>query len=194
MTHPINLLSRRAAASLLRRGAVGVFPTDTILGLVASALKPAAVERLYRLRRRPTHKASIILIGRRRDLAQFDLDLNSERRRFLRRYWPGPISIILPLTARGRARWSHLHRGGNTLAFRLPAERYLRQLLKISGPLVAPSANPAGQAPARTLAEAVAYFGPRLDFYARRAASSANRNRPSKIVDLTGKKPMVIRS
>ncbi len=187
------LVSRPIAATLIRHGAVGVLATDTILGLVASALDRSAVERLYRLRGRPTRKPSIILIGRWCDLHQFDLDLTPARRRSLHHYWPGPFSLILPLTARGRKRWPHLHRGGKTLALRLPADNYFRRLLVASGPLIAPSANPEGQRPAATLLEARAYFGNQLAFYAPRRGAKSLR-RPSTLIDLTGEKPRVIRS
>jgi L-threonylcarbamoyladenylate synthase len=58
-----------------------------------------------------------------------------------------------------------LHRGTKTLAFRLPSSQSLRTLLIETGPLIAPSANPEGQAPAQNITEAKKYFGDLVDFY-----------------------------
>ena len=76
--------------------------------------------------------------------------------------WPGKVSAILPCPSR---EFSYLHRGTKTLAFRLPKKGDLRELLKKTGPLAAPSANPEGLEPAKTVKEAKGYFGDAVDFY-----------------------------
>ncbi|OJI08730.1 MAG: hypothetical protein COV08_03170 [Candidatus Vogelbacteria bacterium CG10_big_fil_rev_8_21_14_0_10_49_38] len=63
------------------------------------------------------------------------------------------------------ALFAYLHRGTQTLAFRLPARDDLRALLRQTGPLVAPSANPEGYPPATNLFETQAYFGDQVSFY-----------------------------
>jgi len=80
----------------------------------------------------------------------------------LNEYWPGPVSIILPCES---DKFAYLHRGTNSLAFRLPAKPELIETLKQTGPLVAPSANPEGMPPAKTIRKAKAYFGDAADFY-----------------------------
>ena len=76
--------------------------------------------------------------------------------------WPGPVSIILPCTAE---KWAHLHKGKGTLAFRCPRDMWLSEILRETGPLVAPSANPEGENPAKTIEEAQNYFGDSVKCY-----------------------------
>jgi L-threonylcarbamoyladenylate synthase len=146
---------------LLKDGAIGVIPTDTVYGIVASADNEMAVNRLYATRPRDPEKACIVLIGNLDQItdvaAWHDADV-----RIIERYWPGPVTIALPITDRTP---SYLHRREQTMAYRLPDFPDLQKLLLQAGPVIAPSANPEGLPPATTLAEAQAYFDDRVDFY-----------------------------
>ena len=185
-------------AAALARGAVGVIPTDTIYGVVARALAPRAVARVYKLRRRNPKKPFIILIHSASALAAFGVALDTSRRAsrhgyrraFLAEAWPGPVSVILPLAPRAAKKYAYLHRGTRALAFRVPADAALCTLLKKTGPLVAPSANPEGEPPAKSIKEAEKYFGAGADFYvdAGRITGGA-----SSLIDLTGREPIVLR-
>ena len=146
----------------LTRGGVIVMPTDTIYGVVAQALVSSAVDRIYVIKGRDEHKPFIILLSDMHDLAQFGIVPTSAQEKVVSGVWPGPVSIILPCTD---SRFSYLTRGGETLAFRVPADESLRNILKEVGPLVAPSANPQGFPPAKTIEEARSYFGSRVDGY-----------------------------
>lgn len=150
------------AAPLIKAGKVGVIPTDTIYGLVANALIPDAVARVYRLKEREPGKPCIVLIPDVSELKRFGISLSARDRAALSRVWPGAVSVILPCA---EERFSYLHRGTKTLSFRSPADGWLKEFLKASGPLVAPSANPEGAPPARDVNEAKRYFGNRVDFY-----------------------------
>jgi len=147
---------------ILKAGGIGVMPTDTIYGLVGSALSEKTVERIYKVRKRIPEKPLIILIGLTRDLNLFKIKLDKYSKEILNRIWPGKISVILPCQSE---KFSYLHRGTKTLAFRLPADVRLRNLLRKTGPLVAPSANPEGLRPAKNIEEAKKYFGKKIDFY-----------------------------
>jgi L-threonylcarbamoyladenylate synthase len=144
------------AARRLSLGEVGVLPTDTLYGLVGSALKPAVVERVYALRRRELGKPMIVLISGWEDFERFHLGIEKQTRQLLEKVWPGPVSVVLPAAGDGL---SYLHRGTGSIAFRMPAKPELRALLQMAGPIVAPSANLAGEPPAQNIAEAKAYFG-----------------------------------
>lgn len=152
----------RAVAEILRRGGVGVVPTDTLYGLVGSAFSPQAVERIYRLRRRDKNKPMIVLISSWNDLRELGIKIDFQTKKLLNKFWPEKFSVILPSPGR---RFVYLHRGSQTVACRWPKKKSLLGLLSLSGPLVAPSANLAGQPPATTIAEAKKYFGDRVDFY-----------------------------
>ncbi|MBI4250239.1 threonylcarbamoyl-AMP synthase [Candidatus Uhrbacteria bacterium] len=171
----MNLLT---VASLLRKGKIGVMPTDTLYGLVGSALLPEVVDRVYRVRKRNRKKPMIVLIASKDDLAHFGIILNSRQAKLLKQVWPGPHSIILPCCSK---KYHYLHRGKKSLAFRVPADEELRRFLQKTGPLVAPSANPEGRDPARTIRQARAYFGESIDFYIRGYV----RDKPSEIIEIS---------
>jgi L-threonylcarbamoyladenylate synthase len=148
-------------AQILKSGGVGILPTDTLYGIVAAATNGEAVRRVYSLKKRDATKPSIILIASVEDVLAFGVELTSERREVLARYWPGPTSIVLSC---GDMAPEYLHCGNHTLAFRLPADEELRTFLRESGPLIAPSANPEGLPPATTIDEAKKYFYGTVDF------------------------------
>lgn len=152
----------KTAVRILRHGGIGILPTDTIYGIVGSALSRKAVQRIYRLRRRNAKKPMIVLVHGIFDLKQFGILLDKKIERKLREFWPGRASIIFPCRAK---KFFYLHRGAKTLAFRVPKPKGLRELLSVSGPLVAPSANREGEPPAKTIREAKRYFGDAVDFY-----------------------------
>jgi len=162
----------------LKDGKVGVMPTDTIYGLVGLALNPKAVERIYKLRKRDLQKPMIILIGDVADLETFNIEIDNKTRAIFKKYWPGKVSIILPCEDQ---KFSYLHRGEKSLAFRLPGNRDLRGLIKKVGPLVAPSANIEGKKPAETIEEAKKYFSDKVDFY---IDGGTIKTRPSTLIKI----------
>ncbi|MEX0668561.1 MAG: L-threonylcarbamoyladenylate synthase [Candidatus Saccharimonadales bacterium] len=153
-------------ADILKNGGVGVAPTDTIYGILTSALNEEAVNRVYEVKGRNTSKPLIILISDINDIASFGIslreDLGKEVVDKLEGYWPGPTSIILPCDSDN---FKYLTRGTNSLAFRWPKKTDLEDVIKQTGPLVAPSANPEGLEPAKNIKEAREYFGDKVDFY-----------------------------
>lgn len=173
--------------SILRHGGIAVIPTDTMYGIVARARDRNAVTRLYELRRVTPKKPFIILIDSILRLREFGIILNAEQKAFLNRVWPGKVSVVLPCAQEA---FAYLHRGTKTLAFRLPKNTSLVTLLRKTGPLVAPSANPEGEKPAETIAEAKHYFGDTVDVY---APASLRRGKPSTLVSLLSPVPKVLR-
>ena len=157
---------------------IGVLPTDTIYGLVGSAFSKEAVERIYRLKKRNKKKPFIVLIASLRDLDQFGIKLSRETNTALKHIFQSKVSIILPVSNK---RFSYLHRGKNSIAFRLPSNRWVRDFVRKTGPLVAPSANLEGQPFAKTIREAKAYFGEKVDFYFSKGVLNG---KPSVILEL----------
>ncbi len=147
---------------LLKSGKIGVLPTDTIYGIVGSALKPEVVEEIYLLRKRSTDKPMIVLISRIADLEKFGIKITTKQKDFLKKTWPNPISIILPVF---NDKFKYLHRGKNSLAFRIPKKEKILKILQETGPLVAPSANYEGEKPAENIEKAKQYFGESISFY-----------------------------
>jgi L-threonylcarbamoyladenylate synthase len=183
----VKSLSSKKLVEVTKKGGVGVIPTDTIYGLVGKALSRKTVRRIYKLKQRNPKKPSIILISKVDDLKLFRIKLDENTKKFLQKYWPGKISVILPCPHK---KFSYLHRGTKTLAFRLPDCPELVSLLKKTGPLIAPSANPESEEPAKTIKEAKKYFGEKVDFY---TDVGQLESLPSTLISIKDKKVEVLR-
>jgi L-threonylcarbamoyladenylate synthase len=157
-----NIWDNDELVSVLANGGLAVMPTDTLYGVVCSALSAETVNRLYDLRRKTPNKPILILIESVNDLGKFSVVPTDEQRDELNKNWPGPVTIILDCSD---PKLEYLHRGTNSLAFRVPAVKEIRDLLLKTGPLLAPSANTEAMPPAKNTAEAKEYFGDSVDFY-----------------------------
>jgi L-threonylcarbamoyladenylate synthase len=144
--------------ALLRAGAVGVIPTDTVYGLVSSVYNAPAVTRMYGLKAREKKPGTSIAasVGQ---LAELGIDPAVLERAAI--YWPNSISIVM---AAG-PQFSYIHQGLGDSPFRVVKDSALQSLLTAVGPLVTTSANDPGQTPATNFKEAQNYFGDSVDFY-----------------------------
>lgn len=158
MSHVVFTAYNSDAAEIIRKGGIGVIRTDTLYGIIAAADNEAAVNRVFKTKQRTPTKSPIVLISSADQL--FDTYPESVHN-FLSTHWPGPVSIILPSV--GALDW--LTRGNGSIAYRLPADDDLRHFIDLTGPLIAPSANPEGVTPAATIRQAIDYFGDEIDFY-----------------------------
>lgn len=147
---------------ILKNDGVGVIPTDTLYGLVGSVFSKKAINRIYKIKNRDKNKKLIVLISSVKDLEKFGIKINKEKAKILEKFWPGKVSIII-----------------KNIAFRLPNKKSLIEILKKTGPLVAPSANREGEKPAENIKEAKEYFGDSVDFY---LAGGILRSEPSTLL------------
>ena len=139
-------------------GNIAVIPTDTVYGVVARAVDPQAVGRLYVLKQREYKPGTLVA-------ASIDqlVSLGIEQDRLLGTdaFWPGAVSIIIACSQS----LSYLHQGIGSLAVRIPDDPKLLELLRQTGPLLTSSANQPSNPPATTMAEAKNYFGDQVGWY-----------------------------
>ncbi len=176
------------AENILKKGGVIVAPTDTLYGILARAEDKKAVERVYKIKGRNTKKPFIILINSEKDLEKFVIK-HSDILKNVGMFVGKKVSFILNCESK---KFEYLHRGNKSLAFRIisPRNRNLYKLIKNVGPLVAPSANPEGLKPAKSILEAKKYFNKQIDLY----INGGNRNaKPSTIISLLGEKIEILR-
>ena len=152
-----DLSTNQALITLLTSGGIAVIRTDTLYGIVASAANEAAVERVYAIKHRDPQKSCIILVDEPSSAYSHADELELD----IRDHHEVPTSFLID--GSGAPEW--LLRQNDELAYRVPASADLRALLKKTGPLIAPSANPEGMPPAMTIAEAWQYFGESVDMY-----------------------------
>jgi L-threonylcarbamoyladenylate synthase len=126
----------RETVERLRSGAVVAFPTDTLYAVAARAADPAAVDRFYRSKRRPSTQPAILLVDSRLRVEPLAI-VHERAAELMRRYWPGPLTLVLAAKA-----------GGDTVAVRAPNHPVaLRLLSELAEAVVSSSANRAGGPP-----------------------------------------------
>ncbi len=173
--------------SLIQNKGIGIMPTDTVYGLVASALDEKAVSKIYKIKKRQEHKPFIILIASFKDLGLFEIELDLKVLRILKKIWPNKVSVILTCK---KKKFFYLHRGKNTLAFRMPKSKKMLNILNKTGPLASTSANISGEPVAKNIKEAEKYFGGKVDFY---IDGGTLKNTPSTIVSIKKNKFVLMR-
>ena len=142
--------------TFLQKGQVAILRTDTLYGLVASMSDEEAVEKVYQLKGRDFTKPCIVLVSDEASIGEYgDLVAGVSSQ------YTEPTTVVVPSTTEP----SWITRGGDTVAYRIPHDEALRALLKETGPLIAPSANPQGLPPAKNIEEAREYFGQQVDHY-----------------------------
>ncbi|MCS7270984.1 MAG: L-threonylcarbamoyladenylate synthase [Gemmataceae bacterium] len=128
-----------AAAQLLRQGKLVVFPTETVYGLGANAWDETAVQRIFAVKGRPATNPLIVHIASREQVTEVVVDWPAVAARLAQRFWPGPLTLVLPKHARIPP---VVTAGGPTVAVRCPAHPVAQALLQQAGvPVAAPSAN-----------------------------------------------------
>ena len=142
-----------AALSVLRRGGIVVFPTDTVYGLGCDLWQPGAVERLFWAKQRPSHLAIPVLVSGPGHVNQVATDLPASFHVLVGRLWPGGLTLIVP---RRHSVPDVLCAGGPTIAVRMPNHPFaLRLIGEMGGALAVTSANLSGHPAPRTAAEAL---------------------------------------
>lgn len=136
--HPEPALIARAA-EVLRAGELVSFPTETVYGLGANALDPAAVDRIFEVKQRPSYDPVIVHIASLAQLAEVARDVPALAYALAEEFWPGPLTLVLkkhPAVA------PNVSTGLDTVAVRMPNHRIPLALVETSGlPVAAPSAN-----------------------------------------------------
>ena len=176
-----------SALKILRAGGLVAFPTDTVYGLGALAFDDTAIESIYKAKDRPIEKAIPILIGDLSDLYKVSDDIPNMALRFATRFWPGPLTCILPkkqtlpLAVSATA----------TVAVRIPDHADARALLRAVGPMAVTSANISGQPDPSTAQEVYDQLNGRIPLILD--GGKTRGGVPSTLVDCTGEKPVVLR-
>ena len=147
----------------MRAGQPVAIPTETVYGLAGRADRGEAVAAIYAAKGRPSFNPLIVHVENLEDAEKLAL-FDSISRKLARRFWPGPLTLVLPLrTDSGIA--SLATAGLDTIALRVPAHRAMRALLEATGlPLAAPSANASGSISATRAEHVMRSLGGRIPF------------------------------
>ena len=147
------------AARTLRDGGVVLFPAERLYGLAADAQNPEAVRKVFRLKGRDSGRPLPVIVGDAGVASEWVL-IPPRMANLIRRFWPGPLTLVLPLRRRLAAEVT----AGSELGIRVPGNPLALELAKAFGsPLTATSANESGEASGRTVAEALAGLSGEVD-------------------------------
>ncbi len=128
---------------VLKAGGVAVFPTDTVYGVGAYLDMKDAVERIYIIKKRSRSKPLAVLV-RDKKMAYKLGEFNSIAKRLADKFWPGPLTIIVPTK-------------GGKIGLRVPNHWFARELAE--RPLAASSANLSGEKPPKKFEDALTLEG-----------------------------------
>lgn len=176
------LKTMKTLKEIIHEGGIAVIKTDTLYGVVADARNPHAVDRVYQIKQRDLLKPVIVLVTDYDDIRSFGVDINLELKKVLDTYWPGKVSIILPTTDNS-VDTHYIHKGTHGIAFRIPDDKALQKILRETGPLIAPSANPEKHPPAQNIQQAHDYFGDTVDYYLD--GGDVTNTKPSKLMKIS---------
>lgn len=177
------------AAELIRRGEVVAFPTETVYGLGAAALNAEAIARVFAIKGRPAFDPLIVHLPGTELLPVVAAALPPAAQALIERYWPGPLTIVLPKTDRVP---DIATSGLDTVAVRVPDHPVARALLHAAGPLAAPSANPFGYVSPTAAAHVEAQLGDRVPLILDGGPCRVGVE--STILSFTGPVPVLLRA
>jgi L-threonylcarbamoyladenylate synthase len=177
------------AVAVLRAGGLVAFPTETVYGLGADASNPDALRKIFAAKGRPQDHPLIVHVADAVQLANWARDIPPPAARLAKRFWPGPLTIIL----RRAPHVSDLVTGGqDTVALRVPSHPVAQALLRaFGGGVAAPSANRFGRVSATTAEHVRHEFGAAVDCVLDGGAADVGIE--STIVDLSGARPALLR-
>ena len=177
------------AAEILRSGGLVAFPTETVYGLGADAENPVAVARIFAAKGRPADHPLIVHIGNPGQLTRWAKDVPDAAWRLARRYWPGPLTLILQ---RARRVPDIVTGGQDTVGLRIPDHPLALALLEaFGGGIAAPSANRFGRLSPTTAAHVHEELGDAMDLILDGGPCRVGIE--STILDLSGQQPRLLR-
>jgi len=152
----------REAAEAIKEGKLVIYPTDTVYGLGTNPFSDQAVRRLIEAKRRPLGKHIPLLVSSISRVEELAI-LNDYARALAEKFWPGPLTIVLPLR-KNTGLSSLLFGGEEENGFRIPQNPIAQALIKGSGGVITgTSANISGRKPPITAQEAVQQLGESVD-------------------------------
>ncbi len=177
------------AARLLRQGRLVIIPTETVYGLAANALDPAAVAGIFAAKGRPGDNPLIVHIADREMLAPLVRRLPESAKALAEAFWPGPLTLVLPKSGQV----PDITSGGlDTVAVRMPGHPTALEIIRRSGlPLAAPSANRSGSPSPTSARHCIADMQGRVDAIV--ADGDCAVGVESTVLSLTGPIPVLLR-
>jgi L-threonylcarbamoyladenylate synthase len=186
---PANERSIAQAAQILRSGGLVAFPTETVYGLGANALAPAAVAGIFAAKGRPGTNPVIVHVGSMTEAVGLANSWPALATTLAERFWPGPLTMVVPAGPRIPP---VVTAGGPTVGLRMPAHPVALRLLEAAGvPIAAPSANRSSQISPTRAEHVLASLGGRIPLILDGGQCPGGIE--STVIDLTVTPPRLLR-
>lgn len=177
------------AATILRRGGLVAFPTETVYGLGAHALDPEAVERIYLAKGRPAYNPLIVHVASEDAARALAAEWPPSASRVARAFWPGPVTVVVrkrPIVP------DSVTAGLDSVAVRVPAHPVALALMRAAGiPIAAPSANRSMELSPTSARHVTESLGDRIDLVLDGGETTVGIE--STVLDLRGERPAILR-
>ena len=177
------------AAKIIADGGLVAFPTETVYGLGADVMNPQAVKKIYEAKGRPSDNPTIVHIASNDDMSLLTDNVTKDMERLMERFWPGPMTMIVqkkedvPYVTTGNL---------ETVGVRMPENEVARQLIELSGRVIAaPSANISGKPSPTNFHHVIDDLDGKID--AVICSSPSNIGIESTVIDMTGETPVILR-
>ncbi len=175
------------ALKFLNNGGVVIFPTDTVYGFLADASNKKAVEKIFKIKKRPKSKPLAVFVKDIK-MAKELAEITKDQEKVLKKYWPGKYTFVLNSKIK-----NNLITKNSTIAIRIPDYKPLNKLLKkINKPLAQTSVNISGDDAFLKSKDIIERFGKVKDLLFL-DAGNLKKSKPSKIIDLTENKIKFLR-
>lgn len=179
----------KQAITALQNGELIVLPTETVYGLAADATNPAAIQKIFTVKNRPTNQALSVLIAHNSNLHTWAIDIPPAAFILSQKFWPGPLTIILKRAAHVLP---IITGGSNTIGLRCPDHPIMQQILtSFPAGLAAPSANLYGKPPPTCIDEISTTIKQQVKFIID--GGPCKIGLASTVLDLTQNKPIILR-
>jgi len=175
------------ALEILRAGGLVAFPTDTVYGVGSLAFDTQGIDKLYQVKERRHTKAIPILLSRKDQLEQVSSEINATIKRLSTRFWPGPLTLVMPRNAKLPANISQVA----TIGVRIPDHPVALALIDRAGPMAVTSANLSGEQNTCTAQEVLKQLGGRIPLILDGGTTPGGA--PSTVVDCTSPELRILR-
>jgi L-threonylcarbamoyladenylate synthase len=187
----IKQINLKEIVKSIKQGKVIICPTDTVYGLIADATNKKAVEKIFKIKKRPLKKPIPIFV-RNLKQAKKIAKINKEQERFLKSTWPGKVTGVLKIK-KTKIKIYGIEK--DTIALRIPKYKLVNELLKKTNkPLTGTSANLSGKPPSTKIKEVVSQFKNQKhqpDLIIN--MGNLRKSKPSTILDLRVFPPKILR-
>ena len=176
------------AATVIRKGGVAIYPTETVYGLGCAPSDPDATKRILQIKQRADKP--LPLISSSLEIARKIVQFNATAEKLAEKFWPGPLMMVLPKKMDYPI---YVTFGKKTLGIRVPGSETSRRLAQLSaGVIVSTSANKSGANPPLTAQEAINQIGGEVDVVVD--VGPCLGQLPSTVLDLSGSEMWIVRS